>query len=88
MNPDAPDRPVYSPAAPDYACPRVQVMSYRDSASNFKEIKPAGIRRGDQKLPDKYLNHDQPQYALGARVDEQIWHNRDRIFRKANTADM
>ena len=63
-------------------------MSYRDSASNFRNIRPAGIRRGDDKLPDRYLLHDQPQYALGARVDEQIWANRDRMFRRANTADM
>ena len=80
-------RPVYSRGPPDFACPKFEVTSYRDSGANFQPIYPAGVRKGDRRLPEQYRRLGDPNFELGRRVDPEIWENRDKIFQRGNTAD-
>ena len=88
LNQAAAPRPTFSRGAPDFACSRVEVTAYAASACNFQPIEPAGIRVGDRMLPDHVRIIGQPQFEVDQRVDEAIWRERSRMYRKANTADM
>ena len=87
-NADAEPRPTFSRAAPDFACSRVENTAYAASACNFQAIEPAGIEEGMRLLPEHLRTIGQAQYQIDMRVDEAIWQDRKRMYRKANTADM
>ena len=62
--------------------------AYAASACNFQAIEPAGIEEGMRLLPEHLRTIGQTQFQIDARIDEAVWKDRQRMYRKANTADM